>query len=93
MKRYVICYDITDDKRRRRIYELLKDHGQRMQYSIFECMIDEKTFVMLKFKLRRLMDCAADSIIIYSICANCEEKIISMGFYYGGKKKGGEFIL
>ncbi|MCK4258951.1 MAG: CRISPR-associated endonuclease Cas2 [Halanaerobiales bacterium] len=92
MKHYVICYDVTDDKRRRLIYELLKDHGQRMQYSIFECLLDEKTFLKLKFKLQRLMD-TTDSIIIYPLCKRCEEKILTMGFYCGIKGKQENFIL
>ncbi len=93
MKRYVICYDVSDDKRRRHIYELLKDHGQRMQYSIFECILNEKTFLRLRFNLRRLMNTAEDSIIIYPLCENCEDKVIAMGFYYGNESKGGDFIL
>lgn len=92
MNRYVICYDITDDKRRRKIFELLKDHGQRVQYSIFECELDEKTFLKLKHKLKCIMD-SDDSIIIYPLCENCINKVVAMGFYIGYKDEKSGFIL
>lgn len=78
MHRYVICYDVTDDKRRRLIVEALKDHGHRVQYSVFECNLDEKTLLKLQYRLQRLKD-GGDSIMIYPLCANCMEKVIVMG--------------
>jgi len=35
----VIAYDIKSNKRRKKIEKLLKDHGQRINYSVFECNI------------------------------------------------------
>ena len=32
---YVISYDIPDDKRRKKIADLLEGYGQRVQYSVF----------------------------------------------------------
>jgi CRISPR-associated protein Cas2 len=32
----VVCYDVVDDRRRNRIFKLLKDYGRRVQYSVFE---------------------------------------------------------
>lgn len=78
MNRYVICYDVTDDKRRRRIVEVLKDHGHRVQYSVFECTIDEKTLLKLRYRLQRLRG-AGDSIMIYPLCAKCMGNVIVIG--------------
>jgi CRISPR-associated protein Cas2 len=36
---YVICYDITEPKRWRRVYKKLKGYGRRLQYSIFRCRL------------------------------------------------------
>jgi CRISPR-associated protein Cas2 len=32
---YLCTYDVSDDKRRTRLFNLLKDHGEHVQYSVF----------------------------------------------------------
>ena len=91
-KCYIVCYDIVDDKRRRKVYELLKDHGQRVQYSVFECLLDKKTMVRLKYKLRQMIE-GEDSIIVYPLCANCQDDISFMGRYFGLLNDEETFIL
>jgi len=44
----VISYDIADDKRRGRIFKALKNFGQWMQYSVFECELEKMQFLKLK---------------------------------------------
>jgi CRISPR-associated endonuclease Cas2 len=34
---YLVCYDITDDKRRDRVFKVCKNHGEHLQFSVFEC--------------------------------------------------------
>ena len=38
--RYVICYDIPDDKRRIKVARCLDGYGDRVQFSVFEALID-----------------------------------------------------
>jgi CRISPR-associated protein Cas2 len=33
---YIVCYDIADDKRLRRVFKICKDFGQHLQFSVFE---------------------------------------------------------
>jgi len=33
---YLVCYDITDDKRLRRVFKSCKNYGDHLQYSVFE---------------------------------------------------------
>ncbi|MBC2698445.1 MAG: CRISPR-associated endonuclease Cas2, partial [ANME-2 cluster archaeon] len=39
----VISYDISDDGMRKKVANILLDHGVRVQYSVFECLVDAKT--------------------------------------------------
>ena len=41
---YVVCYDITDTKRRNKIFKTLKNYGQHKQYSVFECDITKARY-------------------------------------------------
>ena len=34
---YLVCYDIRDDRRLRKVYKTMRDFGDHLQYSIFEC--------------------------------------------------------
>lgn len=36
MNSYLVCYDISDDRERTRVFRLLKKHGQPVQESVFE---------------------------------------------------------
>ena len=44
---YLISYDVADDARRHRVCEALKDFGRRVQYSVFECDLDEQGLAQL----------------------------------------------
>ena len=44
MMRYVVCYDISDAKRRKRVADLLDAHGDRAQESVFEIAASRKVF-------------------------------------------------
>lgn len=50
---YLIAYDISDDKRRKKIADLLEGYGKRVQFSVFECVLVSKKFQELKSRLRR----------------------------------------
>jgi CRISPR-associated protein Cas2 len=67
----VVCYDVATDKagprRLRRIAEACKDHGVRVQYSVFECRLDETTWVQLRSRLLGEYDPAKDSLRFYFI--------------------------
>lgn len=68
--RIVVCYDVAtqdaDGRRRlRKIAEACKNHGVRVQYSIFECQLSEVAWVNLRHRLLKLMNPEKDSIRIY----------------------------
>jgi CRISPR-associated protein Cas2 len=78
--RYVICYDITNDKRRDKIAALLLDHGVRVQYSVFEVVVDKMLFDSLINKMKRIIKKSEeDMILAYPLCANCDHKTLRLG--------------
>ena len=79
---YVISYDIESDRIRNRIAKELENYGRRVQYSVFECRINEKQRDSLYEKLAAYLamdEEEAGNIRFYNICGNCEEKIITLG--------------
>ena len=77
---YVICYDISNTKKRNKIFKTLKNYGKHMQLSVFECDISEKQLKKLMRQVEKIMGEEEDwSILIYSLCDRCREKVIALG--------------
>src|SRR6266496_4283053 len=61
MMLYLVSYDVSDDNRRRRVMEALKDYGRRVQYSVFECNLDARALAELWDRLDFDIERATDS--------------------------------
>ena len=72
---FMICYDIIDDARRRRMQKLLEGYGERVQYSVFECDISDSQYRALKGKVLSSIDTDEDSVRVYPLCRTCTGKI------------------
>ncbi|MFZ4394836.1 MAG: CRISPR-associated endonuclease Cas1 [Kiritimatiellia bacterium] len=49
---YLVSYDVADDKRRTRVFKLLRDTGDRVQYSVFCCQLNPRELHALKEAVR-----------------------------------------
>ena len=63
----IITYDVetltpAGRKRLRQVAKECQNYGTRVQNSVFECVLDEAQFVMLKNKLETIIDKQSDSI-------------------------------
>ncbi len=72
---YLICFDITNDKIRRKVVKALLAKGIRVQKSVFEAILTDNQYIKLKDKLDSLIDYSTDSIRYYLLCKNCSENI------------------
>lgn len=77
--RWVISYDIVDDRRRRRMARVLESWGIRVQYSIFECDLTPEDQRCLSERLQECLDVKTDSLRWYPLCNNCLIKVASLG--------------
>ena len=75
---YVVSYDIPDDKKRDRIAKTLLDFGIRVQYSVFECIMDDDAVERLTARLADLVS-DEDSVRLYALCAKCERAALVLG--------------
>lgn len=77
---YMICYDVVSSRRRRKIANLLLDHGTRVQKSAFEC--DLSTDARLRDLLSRVragVDPKTDTVRVYRVCASCRVEAEAIG--------------
>lgn len=64
---YVVVYDIPDDKRRKKVSDLLEGYGQRVQYSVFECILTKAKYDELRQRLKPRTKLSEDSIRFYPL--------------------------
>jgi CRISPR-associated protein Cas2 len=77
--RYVICYDITDQKRRARLSKCLDGYGDRVQFSVFEAVLDKPLFDHLQQDAGEIIDPVVDRIFIFPLCAGCAKRALRLG--------------
>ena len=71
---WMISYDIEDNKVRRHVHNHLKDRGERVQYSVFECWLNRRQLSELRTRLQtEIKD--GDSVRWYPLCAWCAQSI------------------
>jgi len=80
----LITYDVnTEDaagrKRLRQIAKQCVNYGQRVQASVFECLLDAAQFRSLQAKLCAIMDTEKDSLRFYNLGNNYGKKIEHFG--------------
>lgn len=80
----LITYDVnTQDakgkRRLRQVAKLCQDHGQRVQFSVFECLLDPAQWVQLRGKLTRLIDPESDSLRFYFLGSNWHQRVEHVG--------------
>jgi CRISPR-associated protein Cas2 len=62
-----------------RIYKTLKNYGQRVQFSVFECDLEETDYLRLRKKLEKILETEEDSIRFYFLCKKDIERIERIG--------------
>ena len=79
----LVSYDVARDekgeKRLRKVAKTLENYGQRVQYSVFECLVEPAQWVELKAKLLKEINPDYDSLRFYSLGANWEKKVEHIG--------------
>lgn len=80
----LVTYDVQTDtlagqRRLRKVARLCMDYGQRVQNSVFECILTEMQLAELKHELESVMDVTNDSIRIYFLNKNENKRVITIG--------------
>lgn len=65
--RYLVSYDISHPKRLRKVAHTLEGFGIRLQYSVFECPLDDLRLAKLKTELHDLLNHEEDQVLFVSL--------------------------
>lgn len=80
----LITYDVSTidkagQKRLRRVAKKCVDSGQRVQNSVFECLVEPEQFVKLRNELEAIIDFEKDSLRYYLLGANWKRRVEHVG--------------
>ena len=89
----LVSYDVSmEDKegprRLRRVAKVCKNYGQRVQYSVFECLVDPAQWAMLRQNLIDEIDENKDSLRFYFLGANWRRRLEHIGAKKGIDQQG-----
>lgn len=80
----LVSYDVNTEqkegqRRLRRVGKACKNYGQRVQWSVFECTVDDLTLVRLRAKLLGIIKPEEDSLRIYHLRGPRDEYVEAYG--------------
>lgn len=67
----LVVYDISNDKRRTKLHNVLLDFGSPVQYSVFECLLNEIQLQKMQIAIRKVIRPRKDHVRWYYLCKDC----------------------
>lgn len=79
----LVSYDVAKDengaRRLRRVAKICEGYGQRVQFSVFECLLDPDQWAVLRSRLVKTIDDKYDSLRFYYLGANWRKRVEHIG--------------
>lgn len=75
----LVAYDITKPRRLARVARVCEEFGVRVQYSVFECRLEESEFEEFWLRLLEEIDEDEDRLVAYKIDARCAKETLTAG--------------
>lgn len=78
---YVVTYDISDQKRWRAVFKLMKGYGEWLQLSVFQCRLSRRRHAELLATLDEIIHHADDHVLMLDLgpADNVEPRVVSLG--------------
>lgn len=64
---YLVCYDITDDKRLKKVFKAMRGYGDHLQYSVFECQFTAPDLARCRAELGAIIDHSEDQVLFVNL--------------------------
>lgn len=64
---YLVCYDICDDKRLRKVFNVMRNYGDHLQYSVFECQMTSSDVARCRGDLGKIIHHDEDQVLFVDL--------------------------
>lgn len=80
----LVTYDVNTQtaegrRRLRQVAKVCVNYGQRVQNSVFECLVDPVQFAELRVRLEDIIDMSQDSLRYYFLGSNWKRRVEHVG--------------
>lgn len=65
--RYIVAYDVSDEKRLRKVFKTMRGYGDPIQYSVFRCDLSDKEKVLMFEALGKVINHKEDQVLVIDI--------------------------
>ena len=79
MESYLVCYDISDPKRLRKVARACEDFGYRKQLSVFLVRVGATDFVRLRSRLYDIIDLNEDQVLFIPLTESGLQRMEAIG--------------
>jgi len=79
MDSYLVCYDISNPKRLRKVAHTCEDFGQRRQLSVFLVRVSATDFVRLRNRLYDIIDKNEDQVLFIPLSESGLQRMEAIG--------------
>lgn len=81
-RRYLVAYDIREDRRLRNIATCMEGYGTRIQYSVFVCDLSDQEAVLMRGDIEDRMKPSEDSVMVIDLGrAGDSERFLFLGHH------------
>jgi CRISPR-associated protein Cas2 len=64
---YLVCYDICDDKRLRKVFQVMRGFGDHLQFSVFECQFTGSDLARCRARLSAIIHHEEDQVLFVNL--------------------------
>lgn len=64
---YLVCYDIADEKRLRKVFQTMRGFGDHLQYSVFECQLTPTDLARCRMELSEIIHHKEDQVLFVNL--------------------------
>jgi len=64
---YLVCYDISDEKRLRKVFQAMRNYGDHLQFSVFECQLTAMDLVRCRAELGSIINHKDDQVLFVNL--------------------------
>lgn len=75
----LVCYDIADARRLRKVARVMLAYGNRVQKSVFECHLNEAQQNQMLNRVRAVLNVSQDTVRLYRLCRACQRERLALG--------------
>lgn len=64
---YLVCYDISDEKRLRQVFKTMRGFGDHLQFSVFECQFTAMDLARCRSALASIINHQEDQVLFVNL--------------------------